>query len=73
MLELEGAMEIIQPFFHFTVEDAEAQREPCYFRAGVFNICTTNIESGLDQVSAGLGAERLDHEQNTWAFHELPP
>lgn len=57
MLELEGGIEIVQSSFHFADEEVEAQRGPCYFRAEVFNICTTNIESGHDQVSAGLGAE----------------
>lgn len=56
MLELEGAIEIVQSFFHLTDEEVEAQKEPYYFRGEVFNICTTNIESGHDQVSAGLGA-----------------
>ena len=59
MLELEGAMEIVQSFFHFINEEVESQREPCYFRAEVFNICTAKTEPGHDQVSAGLGAEWL--------------
>lgn len=57
MLELEGAIEVVQSFFHVADEEVEAQREPCYFRAEVFNVCTTYIEPGPDQVSTGLGAE----------------
>lgn len=44
MLELEGATRTIQTVFHFTEEEAEAQREPHYFREDFRNnVCTIYI------------------------------